>query len=133
MARDESTRLEDVQTAAATLRSARAKVAQYDATIRQTIATLRADEAPLDYTRIYAPIVGVVTGIDVKEGQTLNASYQTPTMQRSADFLRKTVWTDVSEAEPRHVKAGETAYFTPLGGDECRWIGAVRHALLGAG
>ena len=56
MARDGATRLEDVQTAAAMRRSARAKVAQYEATIRQTAASLRADEARLGYTRIYAPI-----------------------------------------------------------------------------
>lgn len=129
MARDESTRLEDVQTAAATLRSARAKVAQYEATIRQTVASLRADEARLGYTRIYAPIAGVVTGIDVKEGQTLNATYQTPTVLRIADLARMTVWTDVSEADIRHVKAGQAAYFTTLGSDKRRWTGTVRQVL----
>ena len=129
MAREESTRQEDVQTAAATLRSARAKVAQHEATIRQTIASLRADEARLGYTRIYAPIAGVVTGIDVKEGQTLNATYQTPTVLRIADLSRMMVWTDVSEADIRHVKAGQTAYFTTLGGDQRRWAGTVRQVL----
>ena len=129
MARDESTRLEDVQTAAATRKSAMAKVAQYEATIRQTAASLRADEARLGYTRIYAPIAGVVTGIDVKEGQTLNATYQTPTVLRIADLSRMTVWTDVSEADIRHVKAGQAAYFTTLGGDKRRWTGTVRQVL----
>ena len=129
LARDEATRLEDVQTAAATLRSARAKVAQYEAVIRQTAASLRADKARLGYTRIYAPIAGVVTGIDVKEGQTLNATYQTPTVLRIADLSRMTVWTDVSEADIRHVKAGLAAYFTTLGGDRRRWSGTVRQVL----
>ncbi|MEG2045939.1 MAG: efflux RND transporter periplasmic adaptor subunit [Comamonas sp.] len=129
MVRDGATRMEDVQIAAATLRSARAKVAQHEATIRQTIASLRADEARLGYTRIYAPIAGVVTGIDVKEGQTLNATYQTPTVLRIADLSRMTVWTDVSEADIRHVKAGQTAYFTTLGGDQRRWAGTVRQVL----
>lgn len=129
MARDESTRQEDVQTAAATLRSARAKVAQYEATIRQTVASLRADEARLGYTRIYAPIAGVVTGVDVKEGQTLNATYQTPTVLRIADLSRMTVWTDVSEADIRYVKPGMPAYFTTLGGNKRRWSGAVRQVL----
>lgn len=129
MARDEATRLEDVQTAAATRKSATAKVAQYEATIRQTAASLQADEARLGYTRIYAPIAGVVTGIDVKEGQTLNATYQTPTVLRIADLSRMTVWTDVSEADIRHVKAGQAAYFTTLGGDKRRWTGTVRQVL----
>lgn len=129
MVRDGATRMEDAQIAAATLRSARAKVAQHEATIRQTVASLRADEARLGYTRIYAPIAGVVTGIDVKEGQTLNATYQTPTVLRIADLARMTVWTDVSEADIRHVKAGQVAYFTTLGGDQRRWAGTVRQVL----
>lgn len=129
MARDDSTRLEDVQTAAATRKSAVAKVAQYEATIRQTAASLRADEARLGYARIYAPIAGVVTGIDVKEGQTLNATYQTPTVLRIADLSRMTVWTDVSEADIRQVKAGMAAYFTTLGGEKRRWAGTVRQVL----
>ncbi|WP_027015058.1 efflux RND transporter periplasmic adaptor subunit [Comamonas composti] len=129
MACAEATRLEDVQTAAATLRSARAKVAQYEATIRQTAASLRADEARLGYTRIYAPIAGVVTGIDVKQGQTLNATYQTPTVLRIADLSRMTVWTDVSEADIGRVKAGQAAYFTTLGSDKRRWAGTVRQVL----
>ena len=129
MARDGATRLEDVQTAAAMRRSARAKVAQYEATIRQTAASLRADEARLGYTRIYAPIEGVVTGIDVKEGQTLNATYQTPAVLRIADLSRMTVWTEVSEADILHVKVGQAAYFTTLGGDRRRWSGKVRQVL----
>ncbi|MDR0215858.1 MAG: efflux RND transporter periplasmic adaptor subunit [Comamonas sp.] len=129
LVRDGATRMEDAQIAAATLRSARAKVVQHEATIRQTMASLRADEARLGYTRIYAPIAGVVTGIDVKEGQTLNATYQTPTVLRIADLSRMTVWTDVSEADIRHVKAGQAAYFTTLGGDKRRWPGTVRQVL----
>jgi macrolide-specific efflux system membrane fusion protein len=129
MAQDGSTRLEDVQTAAATLQSAQAKVAQHEATIAQTAASLRADEARLGYTRIYAPIAGTVTGVDVKQGQTLNATYQTPTMLRIADLSRMTVWTDVSEADIRHVKPRMPAHFSTLGGDRRRWSGQVRQVL----
>lgn len=129
MAREEATRLEDVQTAVATRKSAGARVAQYEAQIRQTSASLRADEARLGYSRLYAPIAGVVTGIDVKEGQTLNAVYQIPTVMRIADLSRMTVWTDVSEADIRQVKAGMPASFGTLGGDRRRWRGTVRQVL----
>jgi len=129
MAEEGSTRLEDVQTAQATLRSAAARVAQIEAQIRQNTSILKADEARLGYTRIYAPIAGTVTGVDVKEGQTLNATYQTPTMLRIADLSRMTVWTDVSEADIRHVKPDMPAYFSTLGGDRRRWNGSVRQVL----
>ncbi|MEG0003954.1 MAG: efflux RND transporter periplasmic adaptor subunit [Comamonas sp.] len=129
LASDEATRLEDLQTAAATLKSAAARIAQYEAQIKQTAASLRADEARLGYTRIYAPIAGTVTGLDVKEGQTLNATYQTPTVLRIADLSRMTVWTDVSEADIRQVKSGMPAYFSTLGSDRRRWSGTVRQVL----
>ncbi|ABR90488.1 ABC export system, membrane fusion protein [Janthinobacterium sp. Marseille] len=129
MHKDESTRLEDVQTAEANLAAAVARIAQTQARIVQTQSSLKADEARLGYTRIYAPMGGTVIGIDAKEGQTLNATYQTPTLMRIADLSAMTVWTTVSEADIRRVKAGQAAYFTTLAGDRRRWTGEVRQVL----
>ncbi len=129
MHKDESTRLEDVQTAEANLAAAVARIAQTQARIVQTQSSLKADEARLGYTRIYAPMGGTVIGIDAKEGQTLNATYQTPTLMRIADLSEMTVWTTVSEADIRRVKAGQAAYFTTLAGDRRRWNGQVRQVL----
>jgi len=129
MHKDESTRLEDVQTAEANLAAAVARIAQTQARIVQTQSSLKADEARLGYTRIYAPMGGTVIGIDAKEGQTLNATYQTPTLMRIADLSAMTVWTTVSEADIRRVKAGQAAYFTTLAGDRRRWTGQVRQVL----
>lgn len=129
MHKDESTRLEDVQTAEANLAAAVARIAQTQARIVQTQSSLKADEARLGYTRIYAPMGGTVIGIDAKEGQTLNATYQTPTLMRIADLSAMTVWTTVSEADIRRVKAGQAAYFTTLAGDRRRWNGEVRQVL----
>lgn len=129
MHKDESTRLEDVQTAEANLAAAVARIAQTQARIVQTQSSLKADEARLGYTRIYAPMGGTVINIDAKEGQTLNATYQTPTLMRIADLSEMTVWTTVSEADIRRVKAGQAAYFTTLAGDRRRWDGQVRQVL----
>ncbi len=129
MHKDESTRLEDVQTAEANLATAIARIAQIQARIVQTQSSLKADEARLGYARIYAPMGGTVIGIDAKEGQTLNATYQTPTLMRIADLSAMTVWTTVSEADIRRVKAGQAAYFTTLAGDRRRWNGQVRQVL----
>lgn len=129
MAKSESTRLEDVQVATATFKSTGARVAQIEAQILQTISSLKADEARLGYTRIYAPIAGTVIGIDAKEGQTLNATYQTPTVLRIANLSQMTVWADVSEADIRRVKAGMPAYFSTLGVERRRWHGKVRQVL----
>lgn len=133
MAQEGSTRLEDVQAAEATYKSARAKIAQIEAQIAQTNSTLKADEARLGYTRIYAPIGGTVLSVDVKEGQTLNSTYQTPMVMRIADLSRMEVWTLVSEADIRRIKTGTSAHFTTLGGlgedNAPRWEGKVSQVL----
>lgn len=129
MHRDEATRLEDVQTAEANLAAAAARIEQLQARIVQTQSSLKADEARLGYARIYAPMAGTVIGVDAKEGQTLNATYQTPTLMRIADLSTMTVWTTVSEADIRRVKAGQAAYFSTLAGDRRRWNGTVRQVL----
>lgn len=126
---DEATREEDVQIAVATLRSAKARLQQLRAQIAEAQARLRGNEAQLSYTRLYAPIAGSVLGVDVKQGQTLNATYQTPTVMRIADLSSMTGWTRVSEADIRRVKAGLPLYFTTLGGDERRWQSSVRQVL----
>lgn len=126
---DEATREEDVQIAVATLRSATARLQRLRAQIAEAQARLRGNEAQLSYTRIYAPIAGSVLGVDVKQGQTLNATYQTPTVMRIADLSSMTGWTRVSEADIRRVKAGLPLYFTTLGGDERRWHSSVRQVL----
>lgn len=133
MAADGATRGEDLQTAEATLASTTAKVAQLDAQIAQTQATQRAEEARLGYTRIFAPMAGTVVSVEAREGQTLNATYQTPNILRIADLSAMTVWTEVSEADVRRVKAGLPVYFTTLGGLDGaaprRWTARVRQVL----
>ena len=129
MAEFEATSVNDQEVAQATLESAVARIASLKAQIDQTQATLKADEARLGYTRIYAPMAGTVVSVDAKEGQTLNATYQTPNILRIADLSAMTVWTEVSEADVRRVRPDMAVYFTTLGGDARRWTGKVRQVL----
>ena len=129
MAVHEATSVNDQEVAQATLESAVARIASLKAQIDQTQATLKADEARLGYTRIYAPMAGTVVSVDAKEGQTLNATYQTPNILRIADLSAMTVWTEVSEADVRRVRPEMPVYFTTLGGDARRWRGKVRQVL----
>lgn len=129
LAVDEATREEDVQVAAATLKAAQARLKQLRAQIAESQARLKGNEAQLSYTRLYAPIAGTVLGVDVKQGQTLNATYQTPTLLRIADLSAMTAWTKVSEADIRQLKPGIGLYFTTLGGDGRRWHAKIRQIL----
>ncbi len=134
MAAEGSTRLEDVQTAQAGLRVAQARIDSLKAQIEGAQSTLAGNEALLGYTRIYAPIAGTVVTLDAREGQTLNATYQTPNVMRIADLSRMTVWTEVSEADVGRVRTGMPVYFTTLGlrdaaGQARRWQGTLRQVL----
>lgn len=111
----EVARKEDLQIAEANLASAAARIDHLTAQISQTQATLKADETQLGFTRIYAPIRGTVVSTAAREGQTLNATYQTPDILRIADLSGMTVWTEVSEADIGRVKSGMPVYFTVLG------------------
>ena len=133
MALEGATREEDLQTAEAQLAGAAARIDNLKAQIDQTQATLKADEARLGYTRIYAPMAGTVVSVEAREGQTLNATYQTPNILRIADLSAMTVWTEVSEADVRRIKEGMAVYFTVLGSagqdKPRRWSSQVRQVL----
>ncbi|MFV0278245.1 MAG: efflux RND transporter periplasmic adaptor subunit [Parahaliea sp.] len=115
LAAAEATREEDLQIAEANLASSGARIDRLEAQISQTRATLKADEARLGYTRIYAPMAGTVVSVDAREGQTFNATYQTPKILRIAELSAMTVWTEVSEADIGRVKPDMLVYFTTLG------------------
>ncbi|MGG4773528.1 efflux RND transporter periplasmic adaptor subunit [Alcaligenaceae bacterium 429] len=126
-----ATREESLQQAQAELSVTAAKVEHLRAQIAQSEASQRAEETRLGYTRIYAPMSGTVVSVKAREGQTLNATYQTPDILRIADLSVMTVWTDVSEADVRQVQPGQAVSFTTLGIEEepRRWHGKVRQVL----
>ncbi len=126
-----ATRVEDIQSAQAEMRTTQARIDMFQAQILQAQASLRSDEAELGYTRIYAPMNGTVVALDAREGQTLNAQQQTPLILRIARLSPMTVWAEVSEADIGHVKPGMSAYFTTLSGGNRRWSSTVRQILTG--
>ena len=67
----------------------------------------------LGYATITAPIDGVVIGREVEEGQTVAASFETPTLFTIAnDLSQMRVIADVDEADIGSVQDGQRATFT---------------------
>ena len=131
---DGATKAEDVQSAQSQLRVTQARIASLKAQIDGAQSTLQGNEALLGYTRIYAPMDGTVVTLDAREGQTLNATYQTPNLLRIADLSRMTVRTEVSEADVGRIRPEMPVYFTTLGlqddaGQPRRWEGRLRQVL----
>lgn len=84
-----------------------------EATILQRKAALEAAQVNLAYTDIVSPVDGTVVSRNVDVGQTVAASFQTPTLFLIAQDLKKMqVDTYVSESDVGGVKVGEDATFT---------------------
>ena len=92
---------------------AKAQVALDQATIEQRQALLAAAEINLGYTSIVSPVNGTVVSRNVTIGQTVAATFQTPTLFLIAtDLTKMQVDTNVSESDVGGMKQGQEASFT---------------------
>jgi macrolide-specific efflux system membrane fusion protein len=129
MIKERATSQQEVDSAINTLVSAQSNLAQLQAQIQQSRASLASSETELGYSKIYAPMAGTVVSITIKEGQTLNASQNAPTVLTLADLTAMTVETDVSEADVNKLRPNMEVYFTTLGGGKRRWYGSLQQIL----
>lgn len=93
---------------------AKAEVAVVESQIRQTQLSVSTDEVNLGYTRITAPLDGVVVSVPVDEGQTVNAAQTTPTIAQIADLRRMEIKVEISEGDITAVKPGLPISYTIL-------------------
>ena len=93
--------------------SAKAQVKASKAKIKQFGASLAKAKINYSYTKIYSPVDGVVVAKNVDRGQTVAASYQTPSIAEIArDLKLMQVEVNVDEADIGGVKEGQKAFFT---------------------
>ena len=96
----------NVQTNVAQIESSRALVLQNKAALDQAQTNLR-------YTKILSPVNGIVISRNIDVGQTVAASFQTPTLFTIAEDLTKMqIDTSVDEADIGNVKVGQEVRFT---------------------
>jgi HlyD family secretion protein len=92
---------------------ARAQIAFDEAAIEQHEAALDSAYVNLDYTNIVSPVDGTVVSRSINVGQTVAASFQTPTLFLIAtDLTKMQVDVNVSESDIGSVKVGDVASFT---------------------
>jgi HlyD family secretion protein len=94
------------------LDQAQAQIGVDQATIAQRQAQLEAAEVNLGYTDIVSPVDGTVVSRNVTVGQTVAASFQTPTLFLIAtDLTKMQVDTNVSESDIGGIKDGDKVFF----------------------
>ncbi|WP_244137087.1 efflux RND transporter periplasmic adaptor subunit [Burkholderia pyrrocinia] len=92
---------------------ARAQVAVDAAAIEQKAAVLDTALVNLGYTDIVSPVDGTVVSRNITIGQTVAASFQTPTLFLIAtDLTHMQVDTNVSESDVGYLREGFAASFT---------------------
>ena len=97
---------QEYETTVAGARGASAQVQQAEAQIKQ-------DRTNLGYTVIRSPVAGVVISREVDLGQTVAASFNTPTLFKIArDLTKMQIEAAVAEADVSRVKVGQRVDFT---------------------
>jgi HlyD family secretion protein len=111
-------------TAGARLKASLARVEQQRANVRRT-------KLQLGYTRIYSPVDGVVVTKNVNVGQTVAASFNTPTIAEIAeDLSRMQVEVNIDEADIGSVHEAQRVEFTVDAFPERRFTGEVTQIRL---
>jgi HlyD family secretion protein len=101
------------------------------ANYNSALAQHKRNKINLDYAKIYSPIDGIVLNRAVEEGQTVAASFNTPTLFTIAnDLTQMRVEADVDEADIGQVKQGQRVEFTVDAYPDLKFEGEVTEVRL---
>ena len=90
-----------------------ALVKELEGTVQLDRAAVETAQVNLGYTNIVSPVEGTVVARNITIGQTVAASFQTPTLFLIAtDLTKMQVDTNVSESDIGAIREGEAAHFT---------------------
>lgn len=104
----------------------KAQISLSKAQIEQIEASLSLAETELGYTKIISPVDGIIVSKDVEVGQTVAASFQTPTLFQVAEDLSKMqIIASVVETDVTKVSEGQKVIFTVDGFHDEKFEGKV--------
>ena len=121
----------DLDEAESAYKSDLAQVSAARASIMQAEANYATASANMGYTKIVSPVKGIVISKEVEVGQTVAASFQTPTLFTVAEDLTKMqIETSVSEADIGKVVVGQDVNYTLDGYPDLVFTGKVSQVRL---
>ena len=117
----------DFDTAENRYLQATAAVKAAEGTVAQTRGAYDQAQTNLRYATIRSPVDGIVVSRNVDVGQTVAASFQTPTLFTIAqDMTKMEIQTSVDESDISRIKVGQPVTFTVDAYPETRFTGTVR-------
>ena len=105
---------EDLENTEDGYESAMSKVAEIEASLKETEISLSTAETNLGYTKITAPLDGTIVSVPVKVGQTINAAMDTPTIVQIADLNQMEIYIEISEGDIGNIKPGVKVTYSVL-------------------
>ena len=122
---------DEVELAQSNYLQAQAEVNAASAEISAARATLNNNMTNLRYSKITSPVDGTVISRAVDVGQTVAASFNTPTLFEVAkDLTKMQIETSVSEADIGKIKVGQKAEYTLDGYQDRKFEGEVTQVRL---
>lgn len=101
------------------------------AEVRAAEALVAQDRANLGFSVVRSPVAGVIVSRDVAVGQTVAASFQTPTLFTiAADLTRMQIEAAVAESDIAKVRVGQEVSFTVDAWGQRRFRGTVEEIRL---
>ena len=103
----------DLDTSETVYLSALAQIKASEAQVEQTRAALSLSQTNLRYTQIVSPVNGTVISRSIDVGQTVAASFQTPTLFTIAqDLTKMQIDASIDEADIGRIKTNQPVTFT---------------------
>lgn len=122
---------DDVELAESNYLQAKAELAAAYAEVSASSAALNNNMTNLSYSKITSPVNGTVISRDIDVGQTVAASFNTPTLFEVAEDLTKMqIETSVSEGDIGKLKVGQKAQYTLDGYQDRTFEGVVTQIRL---
>ncbi len=82
------------------------------AKLKQAVANLAYADVQLSYTKIIAPISGVIASVSTQEGETVTSRFSAPTFVTIINLNKLEVWAYVDETDIGRIKVGQRSAFT---------------------
>ncbi len=124
--RDGSVSVSDFDTYATAAASARAALGAAQGAVAQARGSYDQAKTNLDYATIRSPVDGIVISRAVDVGQTVAASFQTPTLFTIAqDLTKMQIYATVDESDIGKVREGGNATFTVDAYPESNFEGVI--------
>lgn len=126
MLREDASSREDFESAETMLATTHAELLSLNAKLVQAQIEVDKKKLALGYTRVVAPMDGIVIAVVTQQGQTVNSNQSAPTIIKLARLDVMTIKAQISEADITRISAGQKARFTIFSEPDTHYNAALR-------